>query len=102
MLNVVVRLSVNQRVQGSNPLQTLFRDLLKRLRTGRSSEEDWELLLSRQPQKQSNLDDFRDATRLYYNKKEVAEYNLEKLLQLNEPIACINAYHSIVVAKTAT
>ena len=40
----VVKLSVNQRVQGLNHQQTQFRDSLMRLRTGDCNEEDWKLL----------------------------------------------------------
>ena len=77
MFNNVVKLSVNQRVQGTNPKQTQFRDLLMRLRTGDCNEEDWKLLLTRQPSKAENVAEFQDATRLYFSNEEVANYNFQ-------------------------
>ena len=49
MFNHVVTLTVNQRVKGKNPDQILFRDFVLRLRNGEMSEDDWKLLLTRQP-----------------------------------------------------
>ena len=40
MFNNVVTLTVNQRVKGSDPEQIVFRDLLLRLRSGETSEND--------------------------------------------------------------
>lgn len=99
MFHKVVKLSVNQRVQGSDNTQILFKEILKRLRIGDSTKEDWELLLSRQPSAITCLHQFQDAIRLFYNHKEVAKYNYEKLLQLNHPIACIDARHSSKIAN---
>ena len=45
MLNKVVKLSVDQRVQGRDTAQCIFRDLLMHLRTGDSTEQDQKLLL---------------------------------------------------------
>ena len=45
MFTNVVKLTVNQRVQGGDPEQIQFRDLLCRLRTGDSNEHDWKILL---------------------------------------------------------
>lgn len=96
----VVKLSLNQRVQGTDTAQCTFRDLLMRLRTGDSTEQDWELLLTRQPSAIPNLNEFSDATRLYYSNNEVANYNYIKLLGLKQPIAHIHARHSSSLAKT--
>ena len=84
MFSNVVKLSVNQRVQGTQPEQVQFRELLSRLRTGDSNYEDWELL-SRQPSKVSNLAEFQHATRLYFTNQEVADYNYQQLLSLSQP-----------------
>ena len=46
-----------------------------RLRTGDYTESDWELLLTRQPNKAQNVSEFDDATRLYFSNEEVANYN---------------------------
>ena len=73
--------------------QEEFRNLLLRLRKGDSTNEDWQLLLTRQPSNIKNLSQFDDATRLYYSNIEVATYNHEQLTKLQQPIANINARH---------
>ena len=95
----VVKLTVNQRVQGTDQQQVLFRDLLSQLRTGESSEADWKLLLSRQPSEISDLSEFDDAIRLFYGTKEVANFNSEQLDKLGQPVAQINACHTSAAAK---
>ncbi|XP_073233348.1 ATP-dependent DNA helicase PIF1-like [Porites lutea] len=102
MFGNVVKLSVNQRVQGLNQQQAQFRDLLIRLRTGDSNEQDWKLLLARQPSIALNVNEFQDATRLYFSNEEVANYNFEQLSELHQPIACITARHSSDIAKKAS
>ena len=102
MFSNVVKLSVNQRVQGLDLQQSQFRDLLMRLRTGDSNEEDWQLLLTRQPSKVQNLAEFQDATRLFFSNEEVASYNFDQLSKLNQPIARIDAHHSSDLAKKAS
>lgn len=99
MFNKVVKLSVNQRVRGRDTAQCIFRDLLSRLRTGDSTEQDWKLLFTRQPSAVPNLNEFCDATRLYYSNNEVANYNYIKLLKLKQPIAHIHARHSSSIAR---
>jgi ATP-dependent DNA helicase PIF1 len=47
MFDKVVKLTVNQRVQGMSSEQVTFRDLLLRLRKGESTVDDWKLLKSR-------------------------------------------------------
>ena len=96
----VVKLSVNQRVRGKDTAQCIFRDLLSRLRTGDSTEQDWKLLLTRQPSAVPNLNEFCDATRLYYSNNEMANYNYIKLLELKQPIANIHARHSSSIARS--
>ncbi len=99
MFDKVVKLTVNQRVQGMTPEQVQFRDLLLRLRKGESTVDDWKLLLTRQPSNVTNLCDFEDATRLFYSNEQVANYNHEQLTKLEHPIAHINARHSSALAK---
>lgn len=67
-----------------------------RLRTGDCTEQDWKLLLTRQPTNAPNLVEFQNATRLYFSNEEVANYNIEKLSALQHPIACVNARHSVI------
>ncbi|XP_028394482.1 uncharacterized protein LOC114518676 [Dendronephthya gigantea] len=95
----VVKLTVNQRVQGASIEQRQFRDLLMRLRVGDSSSTDWEMLLTRQPANISDLTQFDDATRLFYSNDQVASYNHDQLIKLQQPIAVINAYHSSITGK---
>jgi hypothetical protein len=67
MFNKVVKLTVNQRVQGASIQQQQFQDLLMRLRVGDSTSNDWEMLLTRQPANIRDLTLFNDATRLFYS-----------------------------------
>lgn len=99
MFHKVVKLTVNQRVQGMSPEQIQFRDLLLRLRKGQSTEVDWKLLLTRQPSNVSDLSEFEDASRLFYSNEQVANYNDEQLTNLQQPVAHINAHHSSAAAK---
>lgn len=92
----VVKLTVNQRVQGNDIEQSNFRELLTRARYGESTISDWQSLISRTPDKVHNINDFTNhSVRLCYHKEKVAELNMSKLKCLNEPIAIIKARHSI-------
>ena len=99
MFDKVVKLTVNQRVQGMTSKQVQFRDLLLRLRKGESTVDDWKLLLTRQPSNVTNLCDFEAATRLFYSNEQVANYNHVQLTKLEHPIVHINAHHSSALAK---
>lgn len=46
-----------------------------------------------------NITDFKDAIRLYYSNDDVANYNFQKLSELQQPIARINPVHSSPAAK---
>lgn len=100
MFDKVVKLTVNQRVQGSSHEQQQFRELLLRLRKGQSTTEDWQLLLTRQPSNVENIAEFDDATRLFYSNEEVSSYNHDQLNKLQQPCANINARHSSATAKS--
>ena len=91
MFDKVVKLHVNQLVQGNNPEQIQFRNLLLRLRNGESKVDDWKLLLPQQPTNVDNLEEFNDATRLFYSN--------EQLTKLKQPVAQVNAEHSSSAAK---
>ena len=99
MFDKVVKLVVNQRVQGASIEQQQFRDLLLRLRVGDSTSSDWEMLLTRQPANIGDLTLFNDATRLLYSNDQVASYSHDQLIKLKQPVAVVNAYHSSVTAK---
>ena len=94
MFNNVVILNVNQRVNGNQHDQTVFKSILSRLRIGELSHDDWKLLLTRQPSVLPNLNDYINATRLYYSNEEVAKYNYDHLVKLQSPVAEIRARHS--------
>lgn len=57
-------------------------------------------MLTRQSSQGDDIDEFRDATRLFYSNEEVANFNYEHLIKLNQPIAKIYATHSTNKAKT--
>ena len=91
----VVTLSVNHRVDGKTNAHSCFRDLLIRARNGESTFADWQTLLSRTPENVTNIEEFlTSSVRLSYLKAKVAEMNLIKLKNLNQPIATIKARHS--------
>ena len=102
MFDKVVKLNINQRVQGDNPEQIEFRELLLRLRKGDSTVSDWKLLLTRQPTNVDNLTEFKGAVRFFYSNEQVANYNYDQLVKLQEPVVQISARHSSVAAKKIT
>lgn len=79
--------------------QISFRELLLRLCKGESTIGDWKLLLTRQPSNITNIQEFKDATRLFYDNEQVANYNHKQLTKLEHPIAYINVCHSSEMAK---
>ncbi|XP_028416843.1 uncharacterized protein LOC114541053 [Dendronephthya gigantea] len=98
MFDKVVKLTVNQRVQGMSSEQVIFKDLLLRLRKSQSTVDDWKLLLSRQPAVVSNLSEFDDAIRLFYSNEQVANYNHEQIKKLrNAKVMLIMNLWSIVI-----
>ena len=99
MFDKVILLTVNKRIQGSDIEQELFANVLNHIRDGSLTEDDWNLLLTRQPTSVSNIDEFQDVTRLFYSNEEVGKYNYTKLEQLHQPIAKIEARHSTNKAK---
>ena len=82
MFDKVVKLTVNQLVQGMSSEQVRFRNLLLRLRKGESTIDDWKLLLTRQPSNITNPCEFEDVTTLFYGNEQIANYNHEQLTNL--------------------
>ena len=101
LFETVVLLRQNIRQAGTNPQAEVFRELLMRMRDGQSTQCDWQKLCERTPQ-HINMDNFKDAPRLFFDKASVAKYNYEKLSNLATPIARISAVHSGRNAKAAT
>ena len=91
MFDKVVKLVVNQRVQGMSPEQIMFRDLSLHLRKGESTAEDWKSFYFVSHRIFSNLAEFKDAIRLFYSHEQVGNYNHEEFFGLEQPIAHINA-----------
>ena len=81
----VVNLSRNYRVL---PEELVFAQYLERHREGNVTLDDWNMLAQRQfhllPPEEQAL--FQDATRLYTTNRATDEYNLRKLIELNNPI----------------
>lgn len=75
MFDKVVILKFNQRALRSELDQVLFKQLLKRLQNGETTEDDWKQFLARQPSQVENVECFDGVTRLYYSNDEVAKYN---------------------------
>ena len=79
-------------------------ELLPRARDGRLTQEDWELLLKRQPNSLTADEkaEFKDATRLFFSKREVNRFNGKKLRELEKPIARASAVHTGANARRAS
>lgn len=98
--DTVVKLEINERAKGNNEEQEKFRQLQMRARNGDFTVDDWELLLTRQPNRIQNLEHFHNScARLSYGNEKVATDNFNRLKELNEPIVQINAQHSNSQAK---
>ena len=86
---------------GDDPEAIAFRALLMRMRDRKVTEEDWKILLEHSTTNVP-MDQFTDATRLFFDKKSVAEYNYTKVLELGKPVAKIQAKHSGRSSSAAT
>lgn len=95
---VVVELKTNQRV--NSPEEEIFRTLQIRLRNGESTQEDWEILLSRSVHHFSPAIANRYSMKLAHENRVVAEHNFEKLKQGKHPIVAIAAKHNSNVASS--
>ena len=76
--------------------------MLLRLRKGDSTVSDWKLLLTRQPTNVDKLTEFKGAASFFYSNEQVANYNYDQLVKLQEPVVQISARHSSVAAKKIT
>ena len=99
LFDKVIKLTVNQRVTSS--AEGHFRELLLRLHNCESTENDWAILLSRDPSQLPNLSEFSDALRLFFQNDKVNNFNSEKLDHMEQPIVCIKACHSHEQAVSA-
>ena len=90
----IIKLTVNERTKGNEIEQKTFRNVLYRLRNGDSTEEDWELPLTRTPANITDIIDKKSFVKLSFSNEKVACDNHEALMSLDVPVARINARHS--------
>ena len=65
LFQTVVMLAENIRQAGTNPQVEEFRAILRRLRDGQSTQDEWIKLCERTPQ-HVNMSDFTEAARLFF------------------------------------
>ena len=95
-LEVVVRQQMNL-----DPEQKKFIELLPRVRNGLITEDDWKFLLTRESSPLLlNQPKFKSATRLFYDRNSVLEYNNKKLIELRQPIVPLISKHSKSCGKS--
>lgn len=88
------------RQSGTNAESKQFRDILLRLRDGKSTESDWKTILQRTPSNANNANEFTMPPHLFYKKEDVAKHNYEAVAKLGTPIARINAINSSTIAAS--
>lgn len=79
LFDTVVVLDQVLRQSGMDPATQIFRQLLLRLRDGSTTQEDWQMLLTRDPSIADDSGNFSDAVHLYYDKASVIQYNYSPL-----------------------
>ena len=79
------------RQTGNHPSQVQFRNILLRLRDGKTTVADWNHLMEQTPTKVHDLSSFSNALRLYPTLEAVVEHNITKLHDSGKPIAMIKA-----------
>ena len=94
----VVKLTKNERSKGEDINQKRFREVLFNLQNGNSTEDDWNLLLTRTPDNIKCVLDAKNYVKLSFSNEKVATNNYESLQSLNVPIAQVNARHSTPAA----
>ena len=95
----VVQLLTNQRAAGSSKEQQHFRQLQNNARDGNSTTDDWKCLLTRTPSSLSEIVTFLiSAVKLCLGNDKVANDNYKSLVNLDQPVAVINAKHSNAAA----
>ena len=76
----VIKLTVNERSNGSSDNQQTFRTLLVNLRDGNSTIKDWKLLLTRTPNNVEDIETFKNSSvKVSYGNETVALDNYESL-----------------------
>jgi len=93
LFRTVVKFNEVMRQQlDDNPKQAQFIDMLPRFRNGDATISDWKLLCERVPTP-LNEEKFKNAPRIYPENIPCNQYNIQRLSNLNQPIAPLNAYN---------
>ena len=102
MFKYVIKLKVILRQQNLNDdsIQQKFIELLPRLRDGKMTVSDWQVLLSRTTSP-ARLLFFQEAIRLFIDNRSASRYNDTKLLSLNNPLTNIKSVNSSPSARSA-
>ena len=95
----VVKLTKNERSKGEDSNQKRFRQVLLNIHNGNSTEDDWDLLLTRTP---ASIKNVINSEEYAFSNEKVANINYEALQSLNVPIAQVNARHSSPAAAKLT
>jgi hypothetical protein len=98
MFKTVVRLTESNRIDTTDPLSKWFREFLLRLRDGKCTNEDYEMVRSNcscdsmtpLQWKEAGFEN-DDAVHLYTTNNAVNEYNASRLKKLGNPIALVEA-----------
>ena len=98
--NKVIQLESVMRQQNleDDTIQKHFMELIPRIRNGESTIEDYNLLLTRTPNENNEVE-FENAIRIFNDNESVDNYNFEKLKNLKTTITQIIALNSNRFAK---
>ena len=97
---VVMLEAVMRQTNDDNDLdQARFMELIPRLRNGESTIDDYNTLIKRIPTT-LNSEAFVNATRIFNDNESVDNYNMERLIALNQPITQIICENSSGKART--
>ena len=91
--NKAVILDKIMRQSGEDQDQILFRNILLRLRDGKTTIADWQELMKQTPH-HVDTSTFSSAVHLFPTVQSVAEHNMDKLRTIGRPIATIKAIHT--------
>ena len=97
-LVVILEAGMRQTNDDNDEEQRKFIELIPRLRNGESTVEDCNLLLTRVPTPLNKVA-FANAIRIFNDNESVDNYNLEKLVEINQPICVLSAQNSNNNAK---
>jgi len=95
---VILESVMRQQNSEKDPIQAHFMELIPRIRNGESTQEDYDLLMTRVPSEQTRIA-FENAIRIFNDNESVDNYNAEKLSDLKNPITEIIAANSNSKAK---